>query len=328
MLNFLSRLRAESAPAQPQVEGVALSDAMAVRRKNNAGSRYPGSDAARFNDGMLFPNLTPTFRIGDGRIFTVGSCFARNIEAMLIGRDVPTARFSLPEGEIAANVGNRILNEYNPGTMAQRIGNAATGGSFGSGALLETKGKYADLLLSGGVDLPLDRILERRGEIDTLYRNLVTSEVLIVTLGLVEAWYDRESQLYINRMPQGAARRPEVADRFELRVLDANTAYNLMAGALQKALGAGLKQVLLTVSPVPLQTTFTAQDVVMANSYSKATLRTVAARLEADFSEIDYFPSYEMVTSFAGNPFIEDNVHVRPEIVKRVTGYMMHNYTA
>lgn len=305
-----------------------LPDALAQRRANSLGARYPDSGAKRFSEGLMLPQINPSFTIDDGKIFTIGSCFARNIEAMLTGRDVPTANFSLPDGEIAQNIGNRILNEYNPGTMSQRISNAAKGLSFGDKGLLEVKGLYGDLLLSGGVDLPLERVLERRDELDALYRELVTSDVLIVTLGLVEAWYDVESELYINRMPQPAARNPDLAERFELHVFNTDAAYSLMATALQDALGAGLKNILLTVSPVPLQTTFTQQDVIMANSYSKATLRTVAARLEADFSEIDYFPSYEMVTTFAGNPFIEDNVHVRPEIVQRVTNHMMRNYAA
>lgn len=311
------------------VTAVSMDQAMKNRRANAAGSRYPGIDAERYADGLIYPALNPTFMIdGSSKIFTIGSCFARNIEAQLKGRNVPTSHFNLPEGEILHNLGNRILNEYNPGTMAQRIRYAAEKKSFGEMALTEEKPDlFGDLLLSGGVPLPKARVLERRGEIDALYQHLVSSDVLIVTLGLVEAWYDKVNKLYLNRMPGPAVVRDKVlSQQYELHVIDPDTAFTLMADALDTAFSAGLKNVLLTVSPVPLQTTFTHQDVVIANSYSKSVLRTVAARLDAAFPQLDYFPSYEMVISYSNNPFIEDNVHVKPDVVARVTGHMMSKY--
>ena len=124
----------------PGVTSLSLAEAMKNRRTNAAGSRYPGIDAERYADGLIYPTLNPTFSINtDSKIFTIGSCFARNIEAQLKGRNVPTSHFSLPEGEITQNIGNRILNEYNPGTMAQRIRYAAQNQSFGDRAIVEEK---------------------------------------------------------------------------------------------------------------------------------------------------------------------------------------------
>jgi|SRR5665213_1678564 len=54
----------------------------------------------------------------------------------------------------------------------------------------------------------------------------------------------------------------------------------------------------LTVSPVPLIATASGQHVLVATVQSKSTLRAVAGDLAADRSEIDYFPSYEIVSSF------------------------------
>ena len=54
---------------------------------------------------------------------------------------------------------------------------------------------------------------------------------------------------------------------------------------------------LLTVSPVPLVATATSQQVVVASSYSKSVLRAVAGHLESKYDFVDYFPSFEIVSS-------------------------------
>ena len=53
----------------------------------------------------------------------------------------------------------------------------------------------------------------------------------------------------------------------------------------------------LTVSPVPLTATATEHNVVVASSYSKAVLRAVAGDLAARHDWVDYFPSYEIISS-------------------------------
>lgn len=146
---------------------------------------------------------------------------------------------------------------------------------------------------------------------------------------MTEAWFDRETGYYLNRAPGPAdvrSRSPQ--SRFELRLLGVEDCLDLLGPALAKVLDAGLKNVMLTVSPVPLQRSFGTVDASIANSVSKATLRVVADILTRQDSRIDYFPSYEMVTLFAGNPYIEDNVHVREDVVERVTNYMTSVYLA
>lgn len=64
----------------------------------------------------------------------------------------------------------------------------------------------------------------------------------------------------------------------------------------------------------------------MANSFSKAALRVCAEKLREDHPQVDYFPSYEMATSGGLGAFIEDNVHVRREVVNVITRYMLQAY--
>ena len=56
-------------------------------------------------------------------------------------------------------------------------------------------------------------------------------------------------------------------------------------------------KILLTVSPVPLTATATDQHVMVATMQSKSILRAVAGALAGDDPDVDYFPSYEIVSS-------------------------------
>jgi len=84
--------------------------------------------------------------------------------------------------------------------------------------------------------------------------------------------------------------------------------------------------ILITVSPVPVEATFTTQNAVMANSYAKSVLRIVSENLQSKYSNVDYFPSYEIVTSAGAAAFEDDNVHVKNQVVSKVTKYMVANY--
>ena len=79
-----------------------ISGPVAVNNLNGEGrrARFPDRSDPRDRQGALFPEVRPRFTFEDGcRIFTIGSCFARNIEQHLTGYDLPTLRFSAPKAE-------------------------------------------------------------------------------------------------------------------------------------------------------------------------------------------------------------------------------------
>jgi len=57
-------------------------------------------------------------------------------------------------------------------------------------------------------------------------------------------------------------------------------------------------RVLLTVSPVPLVATFQNKHVLTATVEAKSALRAVASFLTKRHAWVDYFPSYEMISTF------------------------------
>ncbi|QND35777.1 GSCFA domain-containing protein [Sinorhizobium meliloti] len=65
---------------------------------------------------------------------------------------------------------------------------------------------------------------------------------------------------------------------------------------------------------------------MLANSYSRALLRVAADVLSKKYPKVDYFPSYEIVTSFGTRGYIEGNVHVKEDVVEQVVSYMAECY--
>ncbi len=287
---------------------------------------YPVSGDRRARAGLLFPEFTPKRRIDfrGAQVFTIGSCFARNIEQALapLGCRVPTLDFAVPPEEFR-HAPNGLLNEYNPGSTAQRILLALEGASLPDDSLIPVGDGVIDPQLKAGASVTRERALGRRREIDAVYRRLGASDCAIVTLGFVECWYDEELRLFLNRMPtkEWARKHP---GRFSFRRLGVEETTAVLAPALE-ALGASGVHVILTVSPVPLQVTFSGEDCVNANEYSKAVLRVAAGQLAA-LPGVDYFPAYEIVRSGGLASYIDDHTHVREEVVREVADHMLSAY--
>jgi hypothetical protein len=86
-------------------------------------------------------------------------------------------------------------------------------------------------------------------------------------------------------------------------------------------------QFVVTVSPVPLMATFSTEDVVIANTYSKSLLRTVAQEWTAAHQNVHYFPSYEIVqNSERAITWEEDLRHVQGKVVQHIMGLFMESF--
>ncbi|WP_165929172.1 GSCFA domain-containing protein [Shimia isoporae] len=259
--------------------------------------------------------------------FTIGSCFAREIEEKLTFLDVPTLGLTFPE-RIVKGRENSVLNEFNPGSISQRIRWAIDGvdtrefdQSFSASGNVAT-----DLLLAKGHKLPVEDLLGIRERIDEVYNKLPASDFLIITLGMTQCWVDHETGHYLNRMPSPRDIKKE-PNRYTCRFLTLSETVDLLKDALERALSSGVKGVLLTVSPVPLQQTFLPIDCAIANSHSKSTLRLAVTELLNMFPEqVNYFPSYEIVLSGGLHSFEQDHIHVKREVVSEVTDYMASHY--
>lgn len=290
----------------------------------NPGRKYPGREDVRFDDFLILPGVAPSFQISlDSTVFTIGSCFARNVEEELLARglSVPTAVFSAEQDQVPGRP-NRVLNQYNPGTMLQCIRGDADGGLYDAPA-----GLVIDCLLSSGRQpVTRERALARRAEVAALYRDgLAASDTVVITLGLIETWIDLEAGLYLNDTPPPKLVRDQ-PERFAFRRLSVTECVSLLTDMVALLTKDRDRKILLTVSPVPMRVTFAQGDAVAANGYSKAVLRVAAEEVCAQLSGVDYFPSFEAVTTAGFRAMGNDNVHVKPATVSRIVGHMLDTY--
>jgi len=312
-------------------ERIAAEAAYAVTMKTRS-SKWPDRASGRI-EPLCLPMITPSFTIArSASVFTIGSCFARHIEFALAehGLTVPTLGFRVPVEELWAGTGMRtgILNKYTPFSMLNEV-EFVLGDSDGSEFLIETgEDRYWDGQLHTTESVPLARALKRRQKVRALYADAIRdSAVVIVTLGLIEAWWDEERQLYLNdTVPKPLVDR--YPGRFFFEILSIEKVIAAVRRLIERLHAMNPAQkVLLTVSPVPFVRSFAGKDAVVANSYSKSALRVAAEIVTREHDWVDYYPSYESVTSSDRSLAWEDDlVHVRLDMVKANVDRMVKSY--
>jgi hypothetical protein len=311
----------------------------------NRTSSLPHKTGILYNeqyDGVGFiPKHTAKFNFSKGeKVFTIGSCFAREIEYHLAanGFTVPVFNFRPSIQTFPFNDKNRqalpishMFNEYNLGTMLQRVKQAADLLVYpvDSGKQPFEDNKFIDLFLHPAV-LPVTEVEfnARRREITTFYKELLDSDIIIITLGLIECWYDNKYDVFLNKTPSQKFTDSEPG-RFEFHQLTYEEVLEKTTEMMEllRSYGKPNKRILLTVSPVPLEATFTGQNCILATSYSKSVLRVVAETLYKRYDYVDYFPSYEMVVSRGCNGGYKfDNVHVDNLAVEKIMKHMLEVY--
>ncbi|MBN2561960.1 MAG: GSCFA domain-containing protein [Phycisphaerae bacterium] len=287
-------------------------------------------DPGRFGLADLGLCLTPSFHIDPtDRIFVIGSCFAREIHAALTAR-----------GFDAADAG--LGNKYNTFSTLQSLRWALEGG-FGEHLIVNLDGgKWFDghrhpFIHHDNLQAAIDGHvgpLRRAGEM------LRACDVVIITLGLVEVWRDNLTGTWLNGTPPQRL-ISNFEDRFSVHRTSHAENLRALLGVFEVLRGVNPDvRIVCTVSPVPLLATFFEADVLVANAYSKSTLRSVATEAietaaRSSTAAIDYFPSYELATLRpreqvwrgrhpTGEP---DGRHVRAEFVRdEVVRLFAENY--
>jgi len=269
--------------------------------------------------------IKPEFSIEPtDRIFALGSCFARHVEGALssLGFRVDSLTSDFDEFEVKGpkNTPIGFMNKYNTESIYNELCWALQADAdFPAEALVRLEHDlWSDPHTSpafGHGDL--DVTLRRHQLMTDVVRRVADCRVVVITLGLVETFMDTVTGLYTNSTPPLNVER----ERFRFCVLS----YERLLDGLERIhriLGErghpGL-HVVVTVSPVPLDATFTGEDVVVANMFSKSVLRAAAGQWAANHENVHYFPSYEIVmNSRREDAWERDGRHVRFELVHHV----------
>ena len=284
--------------------------------------------ASPFPEDLYRPKFPVT---AETRVFTAGSCFAQHVGAAMKAAgikviDAEPARRGLPP---------ETAKRFGYGVYSARFGNLYTVKQFRqlvdevNGAqpalpVWEREGRFWDAQRPGvepeGLASP-DLVQEmRERHLAAVAEALSQADMIVFTLGLTEAWEHRETGTVYPTAPGTVAGDydPDIFRFVNYGVADVLDEFTELEEALSE-INPNLRW-LLTVSPVPLAATASDQHVLPATIRSKSVLRTVCDMLCDSSDRIDYFPSYELVTSPAHrtSPFADDLRSVRPEIVTQI----------
>jgi hypothetical protein len=299
------------------------------RSRGNPYAEWP----ERENSARLEPIANPSFDSGvklkpGAKVVTMGSCFARNIEEYFEaeGFDVPLMGYSAPIeefGQGAARI-QGILNKYTLASIATEVewlakvkaeGGTVSWDNIGH-MLMEVKDdRFIDMQLSTTVAVSRERAIERRQHIYDIHVQIFDCDLAVLTPGLTETWFDTKTGHYIQRAP-GPRQAKLEPDRFTFGVMDFFQCFEMLDKTIRILKDNGTRQIALTVSPVPLHRTMTGQDVLIANTYSKSTLRAVVGVICDRHEDVFYVPSYERVMlSKDESIWNQDLRHVADEFV-------------
>jgi hypothetical protein len=252
----------------------------------------------------------PKFGIDtSSRIATAGSCFAQHIARYLRSGGVGVLDVEPPPPWLARENARR----FGFGIYSARYGNIyvvrqllqlareALGRFVPADAIWERRGRYFDALRPAvepqGMASPAEVAANRRDHLEAVRRLLHRADVLVLTLGLTESWVHEPSGTVFPTAPGTVAGSYDpTVHCFRNFSYDEICSDLLELRSLLRAINPAMK-ILLTVSPVPLAATASGSHVLVATAHSKAVLRAVAGQLAAEFADIDYFPSYEIINS-------------------------------
>lgn len=253
---------------------------------------------------------TPRFRIGqNAKIFTAGSCFAQHV-----GRVLKANGFDVLDAETApVSVSDQLAQRYGYRMYSARYGNIYTAsqllqlvreasGHFIPAVPVWRKGDAffdsqrpavePDGLPSAGAVLA-----HRARHLTRVQAAIEAADVFVFTFGLTESWVHRESGDVYPTAPGviAGAFDPEVYEFKNFTVDEVYRSFVQFRRHIRRIQPRA--RFLLTVSPVPLTATAGGGHVQLASTYSKAVLRAACGQAYDRFQDVDYFPSYEIITS-------------------------------
>lgn len=298
----------------------------------NRWTKGKGAARDRINTGIVVPEWMPSFQLAPGaKIFAIGSCFARNVEKALVQKKVPVTSIDSDSDilEIRTNLLTGLLNKYNPISIHQELEWAIGNKAFPEAGFIEIDGKYFDLSLREQAKKgTIEFVKMRRRKLREYFVGAFNADLAIITLGLTETWFDRTTRLALAEVPSPRLLK-QYPGRFGCKLLSCSECESILKSihTLLRKYGRPDLKIIITVSPVALERTFSGQDIIVANMMSKSTLRSAAGAFAAATDGVDYFPSYE--AAMISNPkhvWMPDRRNVSDFIVEQIIAEFIHRY--
>lgn len=265
------------------------------------------------------------------RIATAGSCFAQHISKHLKKKNYNI----IDEEPAPPGLKQSLHSEYGYNLYSARYGNIYTTKQLAQLSLecstkpifdiQEVNGRFYDMLRPSiqpeGFESLQETKDQRKNHIRQTRKVFQKMDIFIFTLGLTECWINNKTKTVYPTAP-GTNAGIYDSDRHifhNLEIGEMKQDFSIFQDNVAKIRGNTDYRTILTVSPVPLTATASAQHILLANTLSKAKLRALAGEL-CKQNDIAYFPSYEIITNprFHSASYSDNLRSVRPEAVAAV----------
>ena len=241
---------------------------------------------------------------------TYGSCFAQRFSAQLLANDFDWVNTERPPTGMSKSTAqkfnygiysSRTQNIYTPTMLQQWLSWSFDKSQIPEELFAQPNG-YVDpfrpTVEPDGFVSGIEARDSREFAVEMFRDSILKSSIFVFTLGLTERWIN-------SRLGYEYAICPgTVAGKFSR---DVHKFTNLDYGELLQAMMSCVDlirainpevRIILTVSPIPLAATYECRHVLLSTIESKSLLRSVAGAVAKEHSFVDYFPSFEIVSSF------------------------------
>ena len=286
-------------------------------------------------DRMVTAAPQPLVKKSD-RFFLMGSCFAEEIRLALetalgadkVGPDYRQVRFDPTLAQVDELPARNHLNTYNAFSVLQEVERLLGLWTPAPDDYWTAEGRvqcpYRRLVFANSAEVFADISAQLTR---VLRQGFDEADHFVFTFGMTEVFINKHSGKIANQKPgysggggaeETTYHRASFGENYDAicRIVD------LITDAKPDA------RIFCTVSPVPLKRTFSGEDIFVANSLSKSTLRTVLAEVAAARPNVTYFPSYEAVISGGEAAWEEDGRHVQRPVVEVITRTFVKTYFA
>ncbi len=293
--------------------------ARVARKPNLTWHRFMADHAVSFVQN-------PVVRRSD-RFFLMGSCFAEEIRIALnrvlgagqVGPDMASVTFDPAVSSIDELPERNHMNTYNAYSVLQEIERILGLWQPALDDYWQVDDKlqcpYRRLVFASTPEVFADVT----AKLDAAFRaGFAAADHFVFTFGMTEVFINRASGKVANQKPgYGKAGGVDETTYWGTTFADNFAAINRIVDLITAQKPDA--RIFCTVSPVPLARTFSGQDIVVANTRSKSTLRAVLAEVAEARPNVIYFPSYEAVLASGDAAWMPDGRHIRRPVVDRIT---------
>ena len=292
---------------------------------------------------LVDPVVSAPFQLSKfEKIATAGSCFAQHI-----ARYLQKAGYNYFVAETAHPLATpELAKQFGYGEYSARYGNIYSSRqllqlfkrAFGDFVPIDEvwqtqAGRFVDPFRTkihpNGYETKQEMLLDQKQHLAFVRKVFLELDYFVFTLGLTEIWTSKIDGAAFPLCP-GVDSGVFNDEQYQFQNLTTDDVTSDMEEFvnLLRIVNPNAK-IILTVSPVPLVATAEDRHVLQSTTYSKAVLRVAAENICSNLEDVNYFPSFEIITGdySRGRYFAKDCRSVLERGVEHVMRLFLQHYT-